>query len=265
MNKLLLFIASSLILFSCNNAPKEVEDDVVMIAENSDWTLDHLKGMVQLIEQSTYTADSTGQIGEMDSCCTEFTTFNEDGFAIKFEYKDRNGLVTEEISMELMDNGKFKSAIRMENGKLSWNRAVTYDADGKILFAVDTDSSDLVSRYYNGIVENEQGQILEGKIYKADSVLFGVWTRKYIDGLETGRGWTDSLGVETLKATGEVNKDGLLSKMTTVKIVEDSTTTSIETYVYDSFDETGNWTQRSTLGEDGKTTKVEKRVYSYFK
>jgi len=239
-------------------------DDAMVVAGNSDWTLDHLKGMVQVIEQTTYTADSAGEIGEMDSCCIGFETFNEQGYAVKYEDKDRDGRLTMEMVMTLTASGKFESATRSEGGVQVWKRKVTYDADGKVLFAVDTDSSGAVTRYSSKISENEFGQVLGGEIHTGDSIFIGVWTRKYIDGIEAGRAWTDSLGVETYNSNGELNKDGLLYTMNIVEIVEDVSTTKIETYVYDNFDETGNWTQRTIYGESQLAIKVEKRVYTYF-
>jgi hypothetical protein len=84
--------------------------------------------------------------------------------------------------------------------------------------------------------------------------------------LRAGRGWIDSSGIEIWDYTGELNDKGFLAKMTgKVLVSKDSTITTVETYNYDSYDEMGNWTQRTKYDGDGKATKVEKRTYAYFR
>ncbi len=53
--------------------------------------------------------------------------------------------------------------------------------------------------------------------------------------------------------------------MNDVKTKKDSTTTTTTKYKYDSFDDQGNWTQRTISDEKGKITKILKREITYFK
>jgi inorganic pyrophosphatase len=48
-------------------------------------------------------------------------------------------------------------------------------------------------------------------------------------------------------------------------MAKDSTTTKTTTFKYDSYDEQGNWTQRTTFDDKGKATKVIKRTHTYYK
>jgi hypothetical protein len=264
MNKLVLICAAALLLFSCNSAPKGPEDAVSVIAANSFLMLNHLKGMVMIIEETRFTPDSLGQIGEMDSCCLELTILDKAGFWIKYEDKDQLGNIVEEMIFENLEDGKFKSATKMINGVEVMNMLISRSEDGKALYAVDTDSSGAILNYYNEISENDLGQVLGGTTYTGDSVILGAWSRNYIDGLQAGRGWVDSSGVQSYKSVGALNEQGLLATMSIERLVGDSTVKTVETYVYDSFDETGNWSQKTTLDEDGKATKVVKRMYTYF-
>jgi outer membrane biogenesis lipoprotein LolB len=63
MKRSFLAAAAALLLFACNTEKKEAE-----VAKNSDWYAQHLKGNVQTVEETIFTADSLGTIGEMDSC-----------------------------------------------------------------------------------------------------------------------------------------------------------------------------------------------------
>lgn len=269
MRNLFLILVSITLMLACKDSAKEsatvAVEEVAPIAANSDWATNHLKGMVKTIEESHYTPDSDGNISEMDSCCTEIEVHNDKGFVVKYYEKDSKGSVTEETIIERIDGEKFKSATTTVNGKTVFTRVSTYDESGKILHAIDTDSTGQVTNYYDEMIENKDGQMLAGRMYTADSTFMGIWTRKYIDGMETGRGWSDKDGKVLRDNTGELNEKGWLAKMTEA-ITDDKgvTTTTVETMIYDSFDEMGNWTQRTEFDNDGKAEQVEKRVYTYF-
>ena len=262
MQKLLLAFVTVALLFACNESPKEP----VAVAKNSSWATSHLKGMVKTMEETSYKPDSTGKIGEMDSCCIEINVYNDKGYVETNTEKDSKGTTTEETVYERNEDDKFKSATTTVNGKQVWSRVTTYDADGKTMDAKDTDSTGQVTYFYSEVTENEIGQALSGKMFTGDSTYMGTWSFKYTDGLRTGRSWVDSTGLELYDYTGELNDKGFLAKMTgKVLAGKDSTTTTVETYTYDSYDEMGNWTQRTEYDGDGKATKVEKRTYAYFK
>ena len=69
---------TGLFLLACNSSEK-AESKV----KYSDLVIDNLKGDIQAIEETPYKADSTGKMGEMDSCCISVTQFDENGNSIK--------------------------------------------------------------------------------------------------------------------------------------------------------------------------------------
>ena len=255
------------LLFSCGQSPKQAEEtpkeDVV--AANSDWATANLLGKVKSYEEMNYTADSLGTIGEMDSCCAEIKVFDDKGYVGSYSEKNNEGIVVYESIWDRFEDGKWRSSSNTEDGEASGGRMVTQSEDGKILHAIDTEADGTVEYFYNEIKENELGQALEGKMYMADSTYMGTWSRKYIEGAYIGRGWIDSVGTVLNDSKGELNDKGWLSNMTVVKTDDEGTTTTeVFTYTYDSFDETGNWTQMTEMNEAGVTTEVKKRTYAYF-
>lgn len=265
MKKLIFIFFLPLLLFSCNdnkNASNETSETIEL--ERSNWANEHLNGKVKTIGETPFTTDENGNIGEMDSCCVKITEFSDKGYIMKVTNKNDEGTVTRLNTIERTETGKFLSNTRTENGIEVWKRTSTYDEEGKHLFTSDSDTTKNVAYFYNDITNNDFDQPVSGKMYSADSTFIGNWSWKYIDGLRTGRGWIDSTNVQRVNRTGEVNDKGWLSRVVDVRIEENGdTTTTIETYTYDSFDEMGNWTQR-TETNDEKPVKVLKRTYTYF-
>ncbi len=261
MKYILLIALTTSFLFSCKDAPKGNSETV---DPKSDCATNHLIGMVNTIEETTYTADSTGTIGAMDSCCIELQTMDEKGFVISSEDKNDKGDIVEVVNIARNEKGEFNSYTVTQDGKVTFTRTVIRDAEGNTKHAVDTDSAGLVINFFNETIFNELDQPIKGKMFAADSTYLGTWSRQYIDGLEVGRGWIDSSGIQILDFVGELNENGLLGKVIkTRQVGKDSKSVNIETYTYDSFDETGNWTQQ-TKSVDGKVAEVVKRVYTYF-
>jgi hypothetical protein len=265
MKKPLFILFLPLFLFSCKNGENSSDQASEAIEmERNNWANQHLNGMVKSIEETPYTPNENGDISEMDSCCVKITEFSDNGFIMKVTNKNKEGVVTEVSVRERTETGKFVSNTRTENGKETWKRITTRDEEGNHLHTIDTDSTKNVTYFYNDVTSNEFNQPVSGKMYSKDSTFIGTWSWKYIDGLRTGRGWIDSTNVQRVNRTGEVNDKGWLSRVVDVRVDEKGdTTTTIENYTYDSFDETGNWTQR-TENNDEKPVKVLKRSYTYF-
>jgi hypothetical protein len=185
---------------------------------------------------------------------------------MKYTEKDSKGKVTRESIHERIDGSKLKSIKRTENGIEVWSRTIHRNDDGKALYAADTDTTGQVNRIHSIIEENEIGQSLLGKTHTADSTYLGTWAFKYIDGMSAGWSWIDSTGTQTIDSKGELNDKGLLSKMETKSLDNDGNPiTTVETYTYESFDDNGNWTQRTKYDGDAKVVRVEKRTYTYYK
>ena len=55
------------------------------------------------------------------------------------------------------------------------------------------------------------------------------------------------------------------SEESTTTVTKDTSKTEKFSYKYDSYDDKGNWTQRTSYNEKGKPVKVIKRTISYYK
>jgi hypothetical protein len=260
MKKLLMLMVTGMILFSCNNGETETA-----VAKNSDWTTQNLKGMVKSIEQSTYTPDSTGKIGAMDSCCINTDEFDEKGYTTSSAKKDSKGNAGETTSFAHYDKGQMKSVSNSKNGKVTGGFEIDIDKDGKYTGARELDSAGKSTFYYTGLTEDDYGSVTSGTRHKKDSSVDGVFKSEYTKGIQVGNSYTDSSGKQVYTSKSELNDKGDVAKTTETNVGKDSTTTTVTTYTYDSRDEQGNWTQRTTINDKGKATKVTKRTITYYK
>lgn len=260
MKQTFLAAAVALLLFACNTAKKETE-----VAKNSDWHSQHLKGDVQTVEETSYTPDSTGTVGAMDSCCISTETYDDKGYTISTSKKDSKGTITEDVSLSHFDGGQTKEVKTMKAGKPFSSFMIQIDSAGKYSGAQELDSAGNVKFFYTDLEEDANGGVTTGTRHKADSSYMGTFYNVYTDGMQTGNSFNDSTGKEVYKSVSEMNDKGLISKTTETDTEKDSTTTTVKTFTYDTFDEAGNWTQRTTYNDKGKVTKVVKRNITYFK
>ncbi len=260
MKKLFLLSFIGSVLFSCNTATKEVE-----VAKNSDWTAQNLKGMVQTMESTNYTPDSTGKIDAMDSCCITVDEFDKNGYANATTKKDSKGTVTENSTMIHYDKGQMKSITTTKNGKPFSGFEIQLDKDGKYSGGQETDSTGKKCFFYTALKENEYGAVTTGTRHKPDSSIDGVFENDYVKGTQVAGRYRDSSGKEVYNSKSELNDKGDVVKTMEMNVTKDSTTNKVMTYTYDSYDPQGNWTQQTTYNEKGKATKVVKRAFTYYK
>jgi hypothetical protein len=62
----------------------------------SDLIVDNLKGDLESLTETAYKVDSTGKVGEMDSCCADLVVYDVNGNTISFVSKDSKGTVKNE-------------------------------------------------------------------------------------------------------------------------------------------------------------------------
>ena len=260
MKKLLLLFFTGTIMLSCNDGTKKTE-----VAKNSDWTAQNLKGMVQTMESTNYTPDSTGKTGAMDSCCITVDEFDMNGYTSASTKKDSKGTITENSTMIHYDKGQMKSVTTTKNGKPFNGFEIQIDKDGKYSAAQETDSAGKIAFFYTGLKEDDYGAVTTGTRHKADSSIDGVFENDYSKGMQVAGRYKDSSGKEVYNSKSELNDKGDVAKTTEMNVTKDSTTNKVMTYKYDSYDDKGNWTQQTTYDEKGKATKVVKRAFTYFK
>lgn len=260
MKKLLLLLLTGMILVSCKDSKKETD-----VIKNNDWTSQNLKGMVKSTEQSTYTPDSTGKTGEMDSCCIVTEEYDDKGYTTSSTRKDSKGNAGETTTMTRYEKGQVKTVTYSKSGKTTGGMEIDIDKEGKYSGARELDSAGKLLYYYTDITEDEYGQVTSGTRHKADSSVFGRFKNEFVKGIQVGNSYTDSTGKVTYSSKSELNDKGDVVKTTETNAGKDSTTTTVTTYTYDSMDEQGNWTQRTSYNDKGKAIKVTKRTITYYK
>lgn len=264
MKKISIVLIAALLTFSCNEK-KETTKTI------TDWSADNLKGEVKQIVESPYKADSTGKIGEMDSCCIDVIDYDSAGNIVKVISKDSKGNVSREQTFTKYPNGLFKEIVTTVKGKMANRVTVQIDSNGKYISAQEFDSTGKLSSFYKEITQNEYNQLTSMKQYNPDSTVKSSFETSYDKQIFTGQVNKDSSGKETSKSSAKVDDKGNQIEFTRTSIMKDaktkkdSTSTKTTKYRYDSYDEQGNWTQRTELDEKGKPTKIVKREITYYK
>ena len=117
----------------CNNADHKV---AVKQVKYRDLTNENLKGDIQSIEETSYKVDSTGKMGDMDSCCISVYEYDKNGNKTKSISKDHKGTVKSEIVYTRHENGMWKTVSKIKDGKKRlvfdshWTRMVNGLAKG---------------------------------------------------------------------------------------------------------------------------------------
>ena len=260
MKKLLLTLTIGFFLFSCSNNKKETG-----AAKNSDWTTQHLKGKVQSYEETSYTPDNSGKIGAMDSCCIDIEQYDKNGYGTTSQSKDSKGNLKSETTVSHYDGGQAKEVVTMSNGKKTNTFSIQINKDGKYSGAQAYDSSGKMTSFYTDLTEDDYGAVTGGIEHKPDSSIRSSFAIENDKGMQVGSTGKDSSGKVTFTFKAELDDKGNMIKSTSTNITKDSTTTKTFTFKYDSYDDQGNWTQRTTYDDKGKATKVAKRTYTYYK
>jgi hypothetical protein len=98
-----------------------------------------------------------------------------------------------------------------------------------------------------------------------DGRIKGTWDNKYNGVTYVSGTSTDSTGKVNYTGWVKVNDKGDAIEEEATTTEKGATKTEKYTYKYDSYDDSGNWTQRTTYNDKGKPTKIVKRVFTYYK
>ena len=260
--KKVLIIMAGLFVLACNNKKdKEAEKKVVF----SELESQNLKGDISSIEESPYKADSTGKIGEMDSCCVSVTDYDENGNSAKSVNKDSKGAISSESVFTRHANGLFKSIANTAKGKSTGGFDTKVDENGNYTWAGAIDSNGKGDVYYTDITQNEVGEVAGWKQYNKDSVFTGQGEAKFDKHQQLSFTFKDSAGVVKNTSSSKYNDKGEQIEFSSTNVTKDTTTTTVTKYTYETHDDMGNWTQRTTWNDKGKATAITKRTYTYRK
>jgi len=259
MKQILLFLSSISLLIACNNS---TEIKSASLAKNSDITQQNLKEQVKQYEEISYTVDSTGA-GKKDSLMN-INGFDEKGYQAKSFTKDSSGKIHTEQTVTHGENGVFKEMITMSDGKQTFKLVTEYDKDGKYTGGKSYDSTGKQDSYYTDLATNEYGIVYAGKQHFMDGRIKSTWDNKFNGPIYVSGTSTDSTGKMSYTRSVKVNDKGDPIEEIATTREKDSTKTEKMTYKYDSYDDKGNWTQRTTYNEKGKPSKIIKRTFTYY-
>ena len=256
MNKIFGFVLAFSFV-ACNSGDKK--NDTL---SNTDLIQQNLKGKVQRFEDNATIIDSLGK-SKVDSTIS-ITDFDERGYQSTYTTKDLTGKVTMEQQMKHNPDGTFSEMITKKNGKQT-ESLVTEAKDGKYTSGKTYDSTGKQDSYYTDLKTNENGVVYAGKQHFMDDRIKSTFDMKYDGPHFLGGTTTDSTGKTIYTGTVKLNDKGDAMKENMTTVEKDITKKEILTYKYDSYDDKGNWTQRTTYNDKGKPTKIIKRTFSYFK
>ena len=129
---------AGMFVLACNNGKDKEADKTVT---HSDLVAENLKGDISAMEESPYKTDSTGKIGDMDSCCITVTEYDENGNSTKSVRKDSKGTVSSESVTTRHANGLFKSISNTAKGKSTGGFDTKIDDKGNYTWAGEIDSN----------------------------------------------------------------------------------------------------------------------------
>ena len=258
MKKILFLLSIGLVLFACNTvSTKETS------ATNTDLIQQNLKGNVQNYTEQSYTVDSTGNM-KKDSVFN-VTDIDEKGYSTKGQTMDSTGKVKEETVMTRFDNGSPKEITTKANGRQTKKFVIELDSNKKFKLVNVYDSTEKMTSYYKEITQDQFENVLGATEYTPENKLKSSFTQTYTNGHFAGTVGKDSSGKDTYRSVYKLDDKGNYIEESEMNVMKDSTKTTLTSYKYDSFDDKGNWTQRTQYNDKNKPIKIVKRTFTYYK
>jgi hypothetical protein len=257
-------IACMVLIISCKqkNASTTISKAVTDLASNN------LKGNISQVESDTYPVDSTGKTGPVDS--KDIDKYDSSGYEISSISMNGKDSIESQTSIDHNAAGYVtKIQTTGANNEKKSSLSIDYDSLGKYSVAKAYDSTGKLETYYTDITSNEFGDVTGAKGYHPDSTLKMTFENYYDSIYNIGGNSKDSVGKIIYSGIGVLNDKHDLAKYsdTTVttdpKTKKETTKITSNTYTYQDYDSHGNWTQRTTLDDKGKPTKIVKRIITY--
>lgn len=249
----MLFFIVSGSLIACNN--NQIRKNTGLVQQN-------LKGKVQTVTEITTNIDSAGNV-KSDSTI-KISDFNIDGYITTTTSKDANGNIIETQTIVLNADGTMSETKKSKDGKQISRFKVEVDNNGNYIGGKNYDSTNTQDSYVTDLKTNEYGLVYSGKEYTMNGKIKNSWDIKYDGPNYIGYTAIDSLG-KTSQGSANLNEKGDIIKENYTFYEKDSAITKNYTYKYDTYDNKGNWTQRSAYDEKEKKSIIVKRVFAYYK
>jgi hypothetical protein len=256
MKRIILILAGIAFIFSCNEKKNQLN-------KNADVLADNLNGHVQQIVATDYKVDSSGNIGEQDSCCVVINKYDEKGWITEYSNNDK-ATPNKKSETFTHENGMMKDVKMTTDGKLS-STILIKNQDGKYVSAQELDSANKLKNYYTDLSQNDYTQLTGMKKYNADSTLSSTMTNTFNKQIFTGNETKDSVGKVIYASTVKLDDKNNPIEISEKEVTKDTTKNTVTKYKYGAYDKEGNWTERTEIGENGKPKKITKREITYYK
>lgn len=253
-----IIAALAVSLLACNSDQRTIQ-----VRNNTDLIRQNLKGKVQTLDDRTVNLDSIGR-SKADSTVNT-TSFNEEGYVTNYTSKDSSGKTIFEQTISRNADGTFSEVKDTKDGKLISRLVSEIDKNGKYSGGKTYDSTGKQDGYYTGLKTNEYGIVYAGKEHFMNGNIKATFDSKYEGAHLVGNTYTDSTGKTNYENTVKLNEKGDAIEEHSTTREKDSTKTQHLTYKYDSYDDKGNWTQRTTYNDKGKPTVILRRTITYYK
>ena len=258
MNRLVLYFMTVAAFVACST-PKSIR-------VYNDLFFDNVKGRVEEIKETPYQVDRNGTIGAADSCCVRILAYDRKGYRTLDVSEDAagNGRAGQ-VYTSRYKNGKPKEIQFMANGKVVSTLVGTLRKDGHFDTARIYDETGGLLSFYAAVEANNYGKIIYMKSYQPDGTLQQIIVNKYREQIWVGGSLKDSSGKELFSTV--IEPDANLYPLTVVEtqLLNGHPSVTRTRYVYDSFDEHGNWIRRWEQDEKGQVRKLVKRTIRYRK
>ena len=222
---------------------------------------ENVKDNVSQIVTETYLIDSaTGKMGKLESKSIE--AYDDNGYETSYSNYTTNDSATVLTKIEHDANGFATGVVTTKNDKPLSSMKITADSMGKYTSAVSYDSTGKLDVYYDEITTNDFGEVTGAKGHHSDSTLKMSFTNNFDSVYYAGGESKDSLGKITYSSVLKFDDKKNPIQMEETNVKKDSTTKTNTTYIYDKWDDKGNWTQQTTT-ENGKPKKIIVRTITY--
>lgn len=256
MKSLLLPLTILLLTYSCSDVK------VDQAPKYPDPFRENFAGEPERIEMLNYLVDSSGKLIP-DSLHYELGEW-KDKYLRSYTDRDSSGKNTVFGTYTYHPNGKLNIITVTLNGKPFERYETIIDSAGRSTASFTYDSANKLQYFYKEITEDDKGRLLTFKIFSKDSVKVGQYAVIYEGNSVLQTMYTDSSGKISTRSSAKLRNGDKIAD-TIVSIRNDSTSTKILQYRYDSYDSLKNWLQRTDLNSAGKPVKVVKRTITYVK
>jgi hypothetical protein len=256
MKKLLLPVFGSLLALSCSEKkPVSIHNDLFF---------DNLNGPVEKVEELPFTPDSTGNTGEMDSCCISILEYDEKGYRTVQAEKDRNERIKYgQIYASRYANGHVKEIRFIVDGNIVSILSSTLAADGSYSKSQIHDTSGKLISFYDSLEINAYGKIIVMRNFNPDSTPKQTVINNYKEQIFVGGSIKDASGKEIFSTQIKLNDKLDPSEIKEVRFMNNGLDSAITRRVYTDYDKHNNWIQSTEADDKGKTKRVLKRRITY--